>query len=396
MGSFLKFVLFVTATSFVCTVLLYEPLMGSAYGDPFLIRWLILFLIIGITSFILMALVLSVGGITRDFSREVRQSIPLPVSSDQSFQIPPIPRAADHAFHGFYGQDDAVRTVADTITAARRGLLTHPDGPLASFFFLGSTGVGKTELAQRIAAFLRQPLAQFHMGEFVDQHSAYRFTGAPPGYIGSDHPGQLAQAVIHYGPSLVLLLDEISLAHPKIWDTLMGLLDKGTFQDGSTGRWYNVQRQAVIIMTSNALEDRAEELCRRSERDIRDLLSSETGWRGIVGQDFPFRKAFVGRIGRIVPFHPLSPAALQAIVKDRLDAALAGVQQKSGLHLTYGEEVLTVFTGTLQDTKYGVREVDSLLYEKLSPALATVSTPVYRRERKGQLVVRDNRLTVLA
>ena len=83
--------------------------------------------------------------------------------------------------------------------------------------------------------------------------------------------------MIQYGPTLVLLLDEISLAHPKIWDMLMGLLHKGTFQDGSTGRWYDLQHRAVIIMTSNALEDRAEDLCRYSEREIRDLLSSDTG-----------------------------------------------------------------------------------------------------------------------
>ena len=233
---------------------------------------------------------LSIRNVTREFSHEVKQTISLPVSPDRAFQLTPITRSADQAFHGFYGQDNAVRIVVETLTAARQGLLTHPDGPLASFFFLGPTGVGKTELAQRIAAFLRQPLAQFHMGEFVDQHSAYRFTGAPPGYIGSDQPGQLAQAVIQYGPSLVLLLDEISLAHPKIWDMLMGLLDKGTFQDGSTGRWYDLQHRAVIIMTSNALEDRAEDLAdTRSERFvtcspvIRDGVDS---WDRI----FPFAK----------------------------------------------------------------------------------------------------------
>ena len=396
MGSFIKFVLFVTAISFACTALLYEPLMGPVYGDPFLVRWLIMFLIIGVTSFVLMAVVLSIGGVTRGFSHEAKQLLSAPSPSSWSVNLPPIIRSAQQAFADFYGQDDAVRIVTDTITAARQGLLTHPDGPLASFFFLGPTGVGKTELAQRIAAFLRQPLATFNMGEFVDQHSAYRFTGAPPGYIGSDQSGQLAQAVMQHGPSLVLLFDEISLAHPKIWDTLMGLLDKGTFQDGSTGRWYDLHHRAVIIMTSNALEDRAEDLCRCSEREIRDLLSSDTGWRGLVGQDFPFRKAFVGRIGRIVPFRPLSPEALHAIVKDRLDAALAGVQQKSGLVLTYEEDVLAAFVATLRDAKYGVREIDSLLYEKLSPALAAASTAAGRREKHGRLIVHDDMLTVRA
>jgi ATP-dependent Clp protease ATP-binding subunit ClpA len=392
MRTVLKYCSFVIIVSLIITVIL--PYRSRDFFD-FLSGWIIILGCVGILSLFLMQFVLGSSAIVKEFDRSIHQLLP-PLSTN-NWSIARLSNiSSDRAFHGFYGQDDAIRIVVDTITAAQQGLWTHSDGPLASFFFLGPTGVGKTELAQRIAAFLRQPLAQFHMGEFVDQHAAYRFTGAPPGYIGSEQPGQLAQAVMQYGPSLVLLFDEISLAHPKIWDLLMGLLDKGTFQDGSTGRWYDLHHRAVIIMTSNALEDRAEDLCRLSEREIRDLLSSDTGWRGLVGQDFPFRKAFVGRMGRIVPFRPLSATALQAIVKARLDAALAGVRQKSGFDLTYDDDVLAVFAGTLQDARYGVREIDSLLYEKLSPVLAAMSPAIQRREQKGRLVVRNDRLTVLA
>ena len=392
MKTVLKYCSFVIIVSLIITVML--PYRSRDFFD-FISGWIIILGCVGILSLFLMQFVLGSSAIVKEFDRGVHQLLP-PLSNNNWSTARLSTLSPDRAFHGFYGQDDAVQIVVDTLTAARKGLLTHPDGPLASFFFLGPTGVGKTELAQRIAAFLRQPLARFNMGEFVDQHSAYRFTGAPPGYIGSEQPGQLAQAVMQYGPSVVLLFDEISLAHPKIWDLLMGLLDKGTFQDGSTGQWYDLHHRTVIIMTSNALENRAEDLCRLSERDIRDLLSSDTGWRGNVGQDFPFRKAFVGRMGRIVPFRPLSAAALQAIVKDRLDAALVSVRQKSGLDITYGDDVLAVFAGRLQDANYGVREIDSLLYEKLSPALAAVSTSVHRRERTGELVVRNDTLTVLA
>src|SRR5581483_11571327 len=263
MRTFLKFTIIVGILSLLLTI---HDQATRHPASGFLEEWIESFLFLGVIAFIVMAVVLSIRNVTGEFSREMKQSITSPVSSDRSFHLAPIPRPADQAFNNFYGQDEAVRIVTDTINAARQGLLTHPDGPLASFFFLGPTGVGKTELAQRIAAFVRHPLAQFHMGEFVDQHAAYRFTGAPPGYIGSEQPGQLAQAVMQYGPSLVLLFDEISLAHPKIWDLLMGLLDKGTFQDGPTGRWYDLHHRAVIIMTSNALEDRAEDLCRLSER----------------------------------------------------------------------------------------------------------------------------------
>jgi len=267
---------------------------------------------------------------------------------------------------------------------------------LVSFFFLGPTGVGKTELAKRVSLFTGIPLVKFDMGEFVDKHSAFRFTGSPPGYVGSDQPGQLAQAVERHGPFLVLLFDEITLAHPQIWDVLMGLFDKGTFQDGSTGKWYNLQRRVIIIMTSNALEDRAEELYRLSEREIRDLLSTPQGWRGTVGQDFPFRQAFVGRIGRIVPFRPLSPEAIRLIIKDRLDASLTGIKTKGGLEITYGDEVIEEFAATVLDARYGVREIDALIYEKLSPALAAVSQERPRGRKRGRLVVDNQELSVLA
>lgn len=393
MKTVLKYFSLLLLVSLTVTAML--PYRSKDFFD-FISGWLIVMVCLGFIGLFFMQFVVGSTAIVKEFDRGVNQLLP----PTQNFNKWPTERLhdipANHAFHGLHGQVEAVRTVVDTITAARQGLLTHPDGPLASFFFLGPTGVGKTELAHRIAAFLRQPLARFNMGEFVDRHSAYRFTGAPPGYIGSDQPGQLAHAVSQYGPSLVLLFDEITLAHPTIWDTLMGLLDTGTFQDGSTGAWYHLQHRAVIIMTSNALEDRAEDLCRLSEREIRDLLSSETGWRGVVGQDFPFRKAFVGRMGRIVPFRPLSPEAIHAIVKDRLDTALAGVRQKSGLVLTYGEDVLAAFTVPLRDAKYGVREIDSLLYEKLSPALAAVSPATGHREKQGRLIVQDDTLIVHA
>jgi len=287
----------------------------------------------------------------------------------QSVQRPQLP--PEHAFDGLYGQDHAVRVVKDTITAARRGLVTHHDGLLASFLFLGPTGVGKTELAYRVASFVQQPLAKFDMAEFVDRHASYRFTGSPPGYTGSHKPGQLAQAVIDHGPSLVLLLDEISLAHPRIWDLFMGLLDKGVFQDGSTGRWYNLQRKAIVIMTSNALEDRATDLANLSERELRDLLSTTAGWRGVAGQDFPFRQAFVGRIGRIVPFQPLSPEAIRAIIRGRLDVALTGLTQHNGLQLPSREDLIDELTIAVRGARYGVREIDSLIYERLAPLVST-------------------------
>ncbi len=362
MGSVLKVLVLAAIVSFIILMALHPPesKKGIELFLYFASCWLILTIVLAFIVTFLMGITLNSVAAAKEFDHGV-QRLWTGQSDTKKWAAVPSTIAPDKAFEGFHGQEDAMRTVTDTIVAARQGLQTRPDGPLASFFFLGPTGVGKTELAHRVAAFMQQSLVKFDMGEFVDKHTAFRFTGAPPGYIGSDQPGQLAQAVDKYGPSLVLLFDEITLAHPKIWDVLMGLLDKGTFQDGSTGRWYSVQQKAIIIMTSNAFEDQAEELHRMSEREVRDLLSSNRGWQGVVGQDFPFRKAFVGRIGRIVPFHPLSPAAIRAIIRDRLNTSLAGVKQKSGLILTYGDNVLDRFAATVHDAKYGVREIDCII-----------------------------------
>jgi ATP-dependent Clp protease ATP-binding subunit ClpA len=294
---------------------------------------------------------------------------------------------AAQAFEGIYGQEAAVRTVKETICAAQRGLQTRADGPLASFLFLGPTGVGKTDVAYRLGAFLRRPVVKFDMGEFVDKHAAFRFTGAPPSYIGSDQPGQLARAILQQGPFLVLLFDEITLAHPAIWDLLMGLLDKGSFQDGSTGQWFNLQQKAVVVMTSNALEERAEELHQLPETAIRDLLSNPAGWRNVVGHDTPFRRAFTGRITRIVPFRPLSPAAVRAIIKDRLDTALANVKRRSRIELSYSDDAVEALAAAVSEARYGVREIDGLIYDALSPALADIPKEHLTWGKRGRIIV---------
>jgi ATP-dependent Clp protease ATP-binding subunit ClpA len=330
---------------------------------------------------------INAGEVVKEFDRRVTGLWTSRPSDASNSSVPAVNIPAEQAFNDIYGQEDAVRIVQETVAAAQRGLRTRTDGPLASFLFLGPTGVGKTELAYRLGAFLRRPVIKFDLGDFADKHAAFRFTGAPPSYIGSDQPGQLAQAILQHGPFVVLLFDEITLAHPAIWDVLMGLLDKGTFQDGSTGKWFNLQQKAVIVMTSNALEEHAGELCHLPESTIRDLLSSPAGWRTVVGHDTPFRKAFIGRITRIVPFRPLSPAAVRAIVKDRLDTALANVKQRSRVELRYTEEVVEALTAALSEARYGVREIDSLIYDKLSPSLANVPNEQLMRARHGRLVV---------
>lgn len=385
MHSFIKFIGLLAVATFLVWVFAFGAQARNAHD--FFVGFFALMTLLGIAAVVVIAIGLNVAGVVREVDRAVTRMWTSRTPGTGQSSVPVVTIPAEKAFDGIYGQEKAVRTIQETIAAAQRGLQTRADGPLASFMFLGPTGVGKTEVAYRLGALLRRPVVKFDMGEFVDKHAAFRFTGAPPSYIGSDQPGQLAQAILEHGPYVVLLLDEITLAHPTIWDVLMGLLDKGSFQDGSTGKWFYLQQKVVIVMTSNALEEQAEELHQLPETAIRDLLSSPAGWRNVVGHDTPFRKAFAGRITRIVPFRPLSREAVRAIVKDRLDTALANVKRRSRIELSYTDEAVEVLAATLSETRYGVREIDSLISDKLSPALAGVSTNQLTRGKRGRLVV---------
>lgn len=386
MRSALKFLGLLAAFALFFLMVFVKPRGDIATFVGLWFSWMIL---LALPLLVILGLGMTAGEVIKEFDRRVtRLWTSRPSGTRQSSAlVANIP--AEQAFEGIYGQDDAVCTVKETIGAAQRGLQTRADGPLASFLFLGPTGVGKTELAYRIGALLRRPVVKFDLGDFADKHAAFRFTGAPPSYIGSDQPGQLAQAILEHGPYVVLLFDEITLAHPTIWDVLMGLLDKGSFQDGSTGRWFNLQQKIIIVMTSNALEEQAEELHHLPETAIRDLLSSPAGWRNVVGHDTPFRKAFAGRITQIVPFRPLSRDAVRAIIKDRLDTALASVKRRSRIELSYGNDAVEALAATISEARYGVREIDSVIYNALSPALADIPNEHLAWGKRGRLVIAE-------
>lgn len=385
MHSFIKFIGLLAVVTFLVWVFAFGAKARDA--QDFFGGFLVLMIFLGGAVVIVMAIGLNVVGVIKEVDHAVTRIWTSRPSSTRQSSAPVANIPAAQAFDAIYGQDDAVRIVRETLGAAQRGLQTRTDGPLASFLFLGPTGVGKTEVAYRLGALLRRPVVKFDLGDFADKHAAFRFTGAPPSYIGSDQPGQLAQAILQHGPFMVLLFDEITLAHPTIWDVLMGLLDKGTFQDGSTGKWFNLQQKIIIVMTSNALEEQAEDLHHLPETALRDLLSSPAGWRNVVGHDTPFRKAFAGRITRIVPFYPLSRNAVRAIVKDRLDTALANVKRCSRIEISYTDEAIEALTATLSEARYGVREIDSLISDKLSPALAGVPNNQLAQGKHGRLVV---------
>jgi len=206
------------------------------------------------------------------------------------------------------GQDDAVDAVADAVLAGRAGL-SDPGRPLGSFLFVGPTGVGKTELARALAEALYgsdDAVVRFDMAEFAEAHTVTRLTGAPPGYVGHDRPGELTEAV-RRNPSCVVLFDEVEKAHRDVVATLLGILDAGRLTDS---RGYTASfADAVVIMTSNLA---ASELAAAGE-DAADLEARRPAVLAVLRRTL--RPEMLGRVDDVVLFRALGPARLREVVR---------------------------------------------------------------------------------
>ena len=208
------------------------------------------------------------------------------------------------------GQDPAIETVVDAVLAGRAGL-ADPSRPIASLLFVGPTGVGKTELARALAASLHgtgDALVRFDMAEFAEKHTVSRLTGAPPGYVGHDRPGELTEAV-RRRPSSVLLFDEIEKAHPDVVAVLLGVLDAGRLTD-SHGRTASFT-DTVVIMTSNLA---AAELAVAGA----DVEAAREPVMTVLRRSL--RPELLGRIDDVVLFRPLSGELLAKVVELQLSS----------------------------------------------------------------------------
>jgi len=213
------------------------------------------------------------------------------------------------------GQDEAVHAIADAIRRARSGL-KNPKRPIGSFIFLGSSGVGKTELAKALAAFMfddEDALVRVDMSEYREQHTVSRLFGAPPGYVGYDEGGQLTEAV-RRRPYRVVLFDEIEKAHPDVWNSLLQILDDGRLTDGQ-GRIVDF-RNTVIIMTSNLGTEFVRKsgtlgFMRRGDDGSQEDESNQKVERALRAT---FRPEFLNRIDEIITFKPLSLEDVERIV----------------------------------------------------------------------------------
>jgi ATP-dependent Clp protease ATP-binding subunit ClpB len=219
-------------------------------------------------------------------------------------------------------QQDAVKAVADAIRRSRAGLQDEKR-PIGSFIFLGSTGVGKTELARALAEFLfndESALVRIDMSEYMEKFSVSRLIGAPPGYVGYEEGGQLTEAV-RRKPYSVVLLDEIEKAHPEVFNVLLQLLDEGRLTD-SKGRTVNF-KNTIVIMTSNLGSHLIQERVQTLDDENRDQIMSEVRVQLFELLRQTIRPEFLNRIDEIIVFKPLTLTDIQQIV----DLQLAGVQK---------------------------------------------------------------------
>jgi ATP-dependent Clp protease ATP-binding subunit ClpB len=266
------------------------------------------------------------------------------------------------------GQARAVEAVSDAIRRSRSGL-GDEGRPVGSFLFLGTTGVGKTELARALSHELfndDQAMVRVDMSEFQERHSVSRLIGAPPGYVGHDEGGQLTEA-IRRRPYSVVLLDEIEKAHPDVFNILLQVLDDGRLTDGK-GRTVDF-KNTVIIMTSNAgselIQARFDEANGTLTPDVLATMELEAmeALRAMV------RPEFLNRIDDVIVFEPITKNHLRAIVELQL-RALKGRLDHAGIQLCVSDEALAWLADQGYSPSMGARPLKRLIQREVLNALS--------------------------
>jgi len=267
------------------------------------------------------------------------------------------------------GQEEAIAAVSDAIRRSRAGL-QDPKKPIGSFLFMGTTGVGKTELAKTLAEYLfsdENALVRIDMSEYQERHTVSRLVGAPPGYVGYEESGQLTEAV-RRKPFSVVLLDEIEKAHPDVFNILLQVLDDGRLTDNK-GRTADF-RNTIIIMTSNIGSHIIQEKFADINDENRDRIINETRSEIITLLKQTIRPEFLNRIDEIIMFRPLSRDEIKQIVS----LQLSGVQkmlEQNGIRLTITEAALAKIAVMGYDPNYGARPVKRVIQQEVMNKLAT-------------------------
>jgi ATP-dependent Clp protease ATP-binding subunit ClpB len=269
----------------------------------------------------------------------------------------------DHLHNRVVGQDEAIAAVADAVRRSRAGL-QDAKRPIGSFIFLGTTGVGKTELARALAEFLfndESLMTRIDMSEYQERHSVSRLVGAPPGYVGYEEGGQLTEAV-RRKPYSVVLLDEIEKAHPDVFNILLQVLDDGRLTDNK-GRTVNF-RNTIIIMTSNLGSSLIREKLGEYPEADRNNIYERT--RGEVFELLrqTLRPEFLNRVDEIIMFRPLSEKELAKIVELQFDR-LREMMLQNGIELRITNAALSWIGEKGFDPQFGARPVKRMIQKYL-------------------------------
>ncbi|MBD5289429.1 MAG: ATP-dependent chaperone ClpB [Bacteroides sp.] len=256
------------------------------------------------------------------------------------------------------GQDDAIKAVSDAVRRSRAGL-NDPRRPIGSFIFLGTTGVGKTELAKALAEYLfddEDMMTRIDMSEYMEKHSVSRLVGAPPGYVGYEEGGQLTEAV-RRKPYSVVLFDEIEKANPDVFNILLQVLDDGRLTDNK-GRFINF-KNTIIIMTSNEgasiIREKFQGIDQKTDAQRQDVIS-ETKEDVLDLLKMKIRPEFLNRIDEIVMFTPLNKKEIQEIVSIQVNS-VRKMLASNGVTLTVTKPALELLAEDGYDPEFGARPV---------------------------------------
>jgi ATP-dependent Clp protease ATP-binding subunit ClpB len=267
------------------------------------------------------------------------------------------------------GQDEAIKAVADAIRRNRAGL-SDPKRPIGSFIFLGTTGVGKTELAKALAECLfddEHMMTRIDMSEYQEKFSVTRLIGAPPGYVGYEEGGQLTEA-IRRKPYSVVLFDEIEKAHPDVFNVLLQVLDDGRLTDNK-GRVVNF-KNTIIIMTSNMGSDLIRANFERLNDSNREQIIEETKNAVMEMLKVRIRPEFLNRVDEIIMFMPLTQEEIKQIVRLQLENVKKMLAENNGVQLEYTEAAVESLAKEGYDPQFGARPVKRVIQRKILNRLA--------------------------
>ena len=267
------------------------------------------------------------------------------------------------------GQDEAIKAMSDAVRRSRAGL-QNEKRPLGSFLFLGTTGVGKTELAKALAEFLfndENLMTRIDMSEYQESFAVTRLVGAPPGYVGYDEGGQLTEAV-RRKPYSVVLFDEIEKAHPDVFNVLLQVLDDGRLTDGK-GRTVNF-KNTILIMTSNVGSDIIQDYMLKLNENNREqtLAGAKNAVLEVLKRSV--RPEFLNRIDEVIMFEPLTQKDIRGILMLQI-RQIEKILEEQGITLNFSDKALEYLGSKGYDIAYGARPIKRLLQKELVNELAT-------------------------